>query len=93
MLASVFDFRADLFHTVFNRTVENFYRIFTIRRPGRWKKNCCGVRAARVGLALQRCGALSQQRSVSTLKAQPKTFNLATAWYHPCLPRDVRKPR
>ncbi len=31
VLASSFDLRAWLFHMVFNRTVENFYKPFTIR--------------------------------------------------------------
>lgn len=33
MLAGSFDLRRSLFHMVFNRTVENFYRTFTIYVP------------------------------------------------------------
>lgn len=32
MLTSIFDFCAGLFHMVFNRTVENLNRIFTMRQ-------------------------------------------------------------
>jgi hypothetical protein len=42
MLTSTFDFLESLFHTVFNRTVENFHTTFISgrRRNLNWRENC-----------------------------------------------------
>ena len=42
MLTGSFDFPASLFHTVFNRTVENFHTMFILgeQRELGWRENC-----------------------------------------------------
>jgi hypothetical protein len=92
VLTSGFDFRARLFHTVFNRTVENFNRTFMIRerRVRMVGELLCRSRRLR---GMRANDALFLQQSIAKCEVGPKICIVASTWYHPCLPQDASKPK